>query len=274
MQAETYLQSGDLEKALAELKESIRKHPEKVELRIFLFQLLSIMGQWERALTQLNVAAETDSDVLLMAQIYRPALNCEVLRANVFQGKRTPLIFGEPLDWMVWLTQIPSLLFAGQSEAAVGLRDQAFEAAPAISGQIDGQAFTWIADADERLGPILEAIINGKYYWVPFERIRKIQIEKPVNLRDVIWLTATFTWTNEGQAVGLIPSRYPGSEEEEDSGFRMSRKTNWRNLGNNFFIGLGQRMLTTDHGEYPLLDIREVTFDPLDILPKESVQHG
>lgn len=274
MQAETYLQSGDLEKALAELKESIRKHPEKVELRIFLFQLLSAMGQWERALTQLNVAAETDSDVLLMAQVYRPALNCEVLRANVFQGKRTPLIFGEPLDWMVWLTQIPSLLVAGQSEAAVGLRDQAFEAAPSISGQIDGQAFTWIADADERLGPILEAIINGKYYWVPFERIRKIQIEKPVNLRDVIWITATFTWTNEGQAVGLIPSRYPGSEEEEDSGFRMSRKTNWRNLGNNFFIGLGQRMLTTDHGEYPLLDIREVTFDPLDILPKESVQHG
>jgi type VI secretion system protein ImpE len=165
-------------------------------------------------------------------------------------------------------------LVTGQSEAAVGLRDQAFEAAPAISGQIDGQAFTWIADADERLGPILEAIINGKYYWIPFERIRKIQIEKPVNLRDVIWITATFTWTNEGQAVGLIPSRYPGSEEEEDNGFRMSRKTNWRNLGNNFFIGLGQRMLTTDHGEYPLLDIREVTFDPLDILPKESVQHG
>ena len=90
----------------------------------------------------------------------------------------------------------------------------------------------------------------------------------------MIWITATFTWTNEGQAVGLIPSRYPGSEEEEDSGFRMSRKTDWRNLGNNFFIGLGQRMLTTDHGEYPLLDIREVTFDPLDILPKESVKYG
>jgi type VI secretion system protein ImpE len=274
MQAEEYLQSGELEKALNSLTEEIRKNQSKVELRIFLFQLLSVLGQWERAITQLNVAAEMDSNALLMAQGYRPALNCEVLRANVFQGKRTPLFFGEPSAWMVWLTQIPGLLAAGESKAAADLRDRAFDAAPAISGQIDGQVFTWIADADERLGPILEAIINGKYYWIPFERIRKIRIDKPVNLRDVIWATATFTWANQGQAVGLIPSRYPGSEKEKDNGFRMSRKTDWRDAGNNFFIGVGQRMLATDQGEYPLLDIREVVFNHLDNPLEKSPQHG
>jgi len=271
MGAEAYLQSGDLEKTLTELKEEIRKKPEKIELRIFLFQLLSVMGQWERAITQLNVAAEMDSDVFLMAQIYRPALNCEVLRANVFQGTRTPLFFGEPSDWMVWLTQIPALLSAGESKAAAELRNKSFDAAPAVSGQIDGKEFAWIADADERLGPILEAIINGKYYWVPFERIRKLQIEKPVHLRDVIWTTATFTWTNEGQAMGLIPSRYPGSEQEADKGFRMSRKTVWQDMGNSFFIGLGQRMLATDQGEYSLLDIREATLNNLDNSSGESL---
>ena len=76
MQAEAYLQSGDLENALAQLKAEVRKKPEKVELRVFLFQLLSVMGDWERAMTQLNVAAEMDSDATLMAQLYRPALNC------------------------------------------------------------------------------------------------------------------------------------------------------------------------------------------------------
>lgn len=274
MEAEAYLQSGDLEKTLAELKERIRKNPEKVALRTFLFQLLSVMGQWERAITQLNIAAEMDADVLLMAQVYRHALNCEVLRNSVFQGTRTPLSFGEPLAWMVWLMQIPGLLAAGQSKAAIDLRDQAFDAAPAISGRIDGQPFTWISDGDERLGPILEAIINGKYYWIPFERIRKIQIDKPANLRDVIWTGATFTWANEGQAVGLIPSRYPGSENEEDGALRLSRKTEWRDTGNNLFIGLGQRMLATDQGEYPLLDIREITFNHLDETPEEGLQHG
>ena len=112
MQAEAYIQSGDLDKALAELTSEIRKNPAKAEMRVFLFQLLSVLGQWERAMTQLNVAAEMDADAALMAQVYRPALNCEAFRADVFQGKRTPLFFGEPSDWMVSLTQIPGLLAA------------------------------------------------------------------------------------------------------------------------------------------------------------------
>lgn len=274
MKAEDYLQTGDLEKALAALTEQVRKNPAKAELRIFMFQLLSVLGQWDRAMTQLNVAAEMDSDATIMAMVYRPALNCEALRASVFKGQRTPLIFGEPLEWMVWLTQVPGLIAAGQLEAAVNLRDQAFDAAPTISGQIDGQAFSWIADADTRLGPTLEAIVDGKYYWIPFEQIREIHIEKPVNLRDVVWASATFTWTNEGQAVGLIPSRYVGSEAASDSSFRMGRKTDWNDTGNGLFTGIGQRMLATDQGEYPLLELREVSFDPPDSQPKGDLPHG
>jgi len=274
MDAVACLQTGNIEKALADLKEEIRNHPEKADLRVFLFQLLSVIGQWERAITQLNTAAELDSDALLMAQIYRPALHCEILRNAVFQGSRTPLSFGEPQPWMAWLIQIPGLLAAGQSKAAADKRDQAFDAAPAISGRIDGQPFSWIADADERLGPILETVINGKYYWIPFERIRSIQIDKPVHLRDVVWVTATFTWTNEGQAAGLIPGRYSGTEKEADSGFQLGRKTAWQDAGNNFFVGLGQRMLATDQREYPLLDIREVVFNPLEHPPKENLTHG
>jgi hypothetical protein len=178
MRAEDYLQSGDLGQALATLTEEIRSKPDKAELRIFMFQLLGVLGQWERAMTQLNVAAEMDSDALLLAQVYRLALNCEVLRSEIFQGKRSPLIFGEPLEWTAWLAQVLPLMAAGELEAAAVLRDRAFEAAPAVSGQIDGQPFAWIADADTRLGPILEAIINGKYYWIPFQRIQGIQIEK------------------------------------------------------------------------------------------------
>lgn len=274
MQAEHYLQTGDLEKALAALTEAIRNDPSKVELRIFLFQLLSVLGQWERANTQLNVAAEMDADASLMAQVYRPAINCEVLRSSVFQGQRTPLIFGEPLEWMVWLTQVPGLITAGKTEAATELRDQAFEASPAVSGRIDGEPFSWIADADARLGPILEAIVNGKYYWIPFEHISKIQIEKPANLRDVVWTPATFTWINQGEAIGLIPSRYPGSETDTESVFQLGRKTDWRDAGNNLYIGVGQRMLATDQGEYPLLAVREVILDHPDSPSEEVSEDG
>ena len=56
---------------------------------------------------------------------------------------------------------------------------------------------------------MLEAIINGHYYWIPFQQIQQIQIEEPADLRDVVWMPAHFVWTNGGDAVGLIPTRYP-----------------------------------------------------------------
>ena len=80
----------------------------------------------------------------------------------------------------------------GQFAAAARLREQAFAAAPATCGRVDGQSFQWIADADSRLGPMLEVIIADRYFWVPFCRIRRIALEKPTDLRDLVWLPAQF----------------------------------------------------------------------------------
>jgi type VI secretion system protein ImpE len=41
----------------------------------------------------------------------------------------------------------------------------------------------------------------------------------------------------------------------------LARKTDWTDLGDDFYLGSGQRMLATDAGEYPLLDVRTITFD-------------
>ncbi len=81
----------------------------------------------------------------------------------------------------------------------------------ASAGDIDGQPFEWIADADSRLGPVLEAVINGRYYWVPFSRLSRIQIEPPEDLRDMVWMPAHLQFENGGESVALIPTRYQGS---------------------------------------------------------------
>jgi len=94
METEELLRTGRLGEALAALEEQIRAKPDKAELRVFLFQLLSVMGDWKRALTQLNVAAEIDAVNLLMAQVCRSALNCEALRAEIFAGDRSPMLRG------------------------------------------------------------------------------------------------------------------------------------------------------------------------------------
>ena len=112
--AEQCLRDKDPKGALQQLQEAVRAKPGDSKLRIFLFQLLSVLGQWERALNQLNVAAELDPAALAMAQMYREALHCEVLRTQVFEGKKSPMVFGQPDQWLALL--IESLLLSGQGK--------------------------------------------------------------------------------------------------------------------------------------------------------------
>jgi type VI secretion system protein ImpE len=256
------VRQGRLEEALAGLQAAIRKAPAEAKHRVLLFQLLSLMGQWERALTQLNVVGDLDGKALPMVQMYRTALLCEELRADVFAGKRTPLLFGEPARWAALLVQALGLVAQGKTAEAERLHTEALELAPASTGTIDGQPFAWLADADSRLGPILEAIIDGKYYWIPFGNLAAIKIEKPVDLRDLAWIPAYLTLSNGGEVVALIPTRYPGSEASPDSAIRMARKTEWLSGANGTSSGLGQRLLATDQGDYPLLEVRAIAFDP------------
>ena len=199
MSAEQSLKEGKVDEALADLKDQVRKDPADPKLRTFLFQMLTVVGDWGRALNQLKVVGEMDETALPMLQTYREAIQCEVLRKKVFAGETTPLVFGEPEEWIALLIESLNQFVAGRYKEAAGLRDQAFEAAPTTTGTIDDQAFEWIADADPRLGPVLEAVVNGRYYWIPFHRIREIRLEEPEDLRDMVWLPRSSSGPTEGR---------------------------------------------------------------------------
>ena len=260
LNSEQALKDGNLEQALVDLQQSVRKEPANVKHRIYLFQLYSVLGQWDKALNQLNVLAELDAGTLAMVQTYREALRCEVLRKEIFAGIKTPLIFDQPSQWIALLLQALKLTAQQKFQEAKDLREQAFELALPSSGIINGDNFDWLADADVRIGPMLEAIINGQYYWVPFQHIKALQIEEPADLRDVVWMPAHFVWQNGGDTVGLIPTRYPNSENHQDPALKLARSTEWQEPDEGFFIGLGQRILSTNNNDYALMDIREITF--------------
>ncbi len=141
MLAEECLREGRLDETLTRLQEQVRKDPSDAKSRVFLFQLLCVLGQWDRALTQLNVAGDMDAGTLAMVQAYRETLRCERLRDEIFAGQRSPLVFGEPQQWVALLLEAFKLTAQGRHDQAQPLRDQAFEQAPATTGTIDGQRF-------------------------------------------------------------------------------------------------------------------------------------
>lgn len=261
MDVSQYIYTGDLETALKEVQQSIRQNPAEAKHRILLFQIQVLLGNWEKARNQLDVLKDLDDSARFMVQTYQQVILCEGIRQEVFAAKRVPLIFGEPEPWIAFMLESLKLDVAGKYHEASGLRADALEQASASSGRIDDQPFSWIADADSRLGPMLETIVNGQYYWIPFSRFKRINLMAPTDLRDFAWTPAEFIWSNGGEAMGFIPSRYPGSESNADNALKLARKTQWLQVEDNTYYGLGQRMLTTDRNDHPLLDIREIVFD-------------
>ena len=204
----------------------MRAQPADAKLRVFLFQLLCVLGQWERALNQLKVASELDPLALAMAQIYGDAVRCEAIRTEVFEGKKSPMVLRRARAVAGAADRIPA---ARRTRRGGDIRRsfalQAFEEAPTSSGTIDDRPFEWIADADSRLGPVMEAIINGRYYWVPFARVSTVTIDAPEDLRDLVWMPAHLQFDNGGESLALIPTRYPGSEASDDGAIALARKT-------------------------------------------------
>ena len=79
--AEAAIRAGDPRAALAALTTAVKAQSAKPALRIFLAQLLCVLGQWDRAHTQLNVVADLDATTGPMREMVGHALRCELLRA-------------------------------------------------------------------------------------------------------------------------------------------------------------------------------------------------
>lgn len=250
--------SGSIRALIDSTMARIRKEPAKAELRVLLFQLYCIVGDWPRAIGQLSSAATLDSANEEMARAYREVIRCEVYRGMVFAGSKVPLFLGEPDIWLAKLLESVRLNAAGSGKQAAKLRAEALFMAPATAGKIGEQSFEWIADMDSRLGPVLEAMINGKYYWVPFHQLKSIEIEAPTDMRDLVWVPAKLVFVTEGEHVAFLPVRYPGTETSGDEQCLLARKTDWLDIDDETSAGIGQRMFMTDAAEFSLLDTRHI----------------
>jgi type VI secretion system protein ImpE len=249
-----------LAEKLAQVQDSVRRDPTNSLLRVHLFQLQVVLGAWDKALMQLQASARFDVKANAMAQAYREVIRCEVYRSQVFRGLRQPNFLGEQHVWMLNMLKALVAEATENNAAAQELRVESLDNAPAHTASVDGVQVEWIADADSRLGPICEVLVNGQYCWLPFCDISVITIEKPQDLRDLVWLPMSVQLRNASTYSGFIPSRYPDTELNESDDLRLSRLTTWIDQGDDVWFGLGQRIFVSDVGEHPLLDIRKIEF--------------
>jgi type VI secretion system protein ImpE len=266
---DTLLHEGDLDGARAALVEIVRTRPGDDKARMFLFQLLCVTGEWDKARKQLQALAQVADNAQMLAATYNQAIDAELLRADVFAGKADmPVLVGMG-GWIEGVAQAVSLGAKGHMAEAAEARDAAFGEAPDTPGTFEGasgapQSFDWITDADMRFGPTFEAIVAGRYGLVPFDAVVSITSDGPQDLRDTVWYPVQLALKSGQSIAAFLPARYPGTEAVAGAAIRLGRQTDWVDAGEGdaaIQSGIGQRLWSfPDGGDAALLDLRKLTF--------------
>ena len=288
---------NNLQNALTRLESEVRMAPGSASHRWALAEMLCVLGQWERALVQLQVGAKLherkDSQWQSKAQLLRSLVRAEAQRNEVFAGQLLPVPVIDRPEWMEALARALAANASGQHHQADGLRRAALDQAPTHAGvctvqsdaddaqSLSERSFEWIVDSDTRLGPVLECMVSGGYRWLAFADIVSLDMAQPASLLDLVWLPVTLqlraTQAGTQPLRCFVPTRYCGTENiaadigsSQRDALMPSRLTRWQDVGETAVIALGQKTLMTEAGDIPLLSIRALRTGSQPQVPQDT----
>lgn len=226
-------QAGKLEETIEQLSAELRNHPTDTQRRTFLFELLCFSGDFERAEKQLANLADSTKEAAIGVLLYRGAMHAEKTRAAMFEEKSFPL-----------------------------------SSAKSVSGRLNGQPFSSLADTDPRIGARLEVFAAGDYLWVSLEDIATLEIDPPKRLRDLLWTPARLktgaSFKDRDLGEILLPALAPLTFQHPDDEVRLGRSAEWCADEAGEEAPYGAKMLNVDGEEIPLLEVRRLEIQPAD----------
>ncbi len=228
MTALALYREGKLREAIKALGEEVRSNPLDAKRRTFLFELLLFAGEYDRAEKQLDFLAGANAEASAGTMLYRSALHAERTRQSMFSNRETPPVKQETV----------------------------------FGGHWNGTAFGEISDSDPRIGANLEVFLAGSYTWIPIHYLRRLEIEPPAGLRDLMWARARVETSPEFrlQELGevLLPALCPLSSRHADETVHLGRESVWETDDVYGEIPYGAKIMVIDGVDVPLLEIRSV----------------
>ena len=255
------IKSGELADARAQLIEKVKTSPADSAARTLLFQVLILLGEFDKADRHLDTLAVQDKTANPAYFEYKNLLLAEKERLKVIKHDALPSFLPKtPVYFDIYYQAIKKLKEENLSEA-VDLFQQVESHISPISGTINGKPFDGIKNTDTTLAYFLETITHDRYVWIPFEEIREVIITPPKTLFDLIWIPASIT-TWEGLTMNcVLPVIYPNSSSHENDLIKMGKMTEWNSLGGHFVQGLGQQVFEIDGEDMALLEIEQIVFN-------------
>jgi type VI secretion system protein ImpE len=259
--AKLKLDESDLGGAIAAAIETVRTNPTNVSARTFLFELSCFSGDWERAEKQLDAIGHQDPNAGIGSLIYRQNFKCERDRANLFAHSTRPEFVGGVPDHVEDLLKAIDLVRQGETAAAREMLDKVEEDRPANSVTVNGEKYEDFRDYNDLTMCVFEAFVKDNYVWLPMEQVVSIDFLERKSLRDIYWPQAQIELTNGTSGEMFFPSIYADSWKNSDDQVRLGRTVDWRDLGDEVFIGEGSRLFWADGKDIPGLDIKSIAFN-------------
>jgi len=260
MEARELIRAGKLGEARSQLVAEVKERPANPATRTLLFQVMTLLGEWDKAERHLDVLAAQDVKTEIGVQVYRNLLNMERQRHETFELGRRPSLLPSTPPYLEMVFQLWESLKRRDIDEASELQEKIDVARPGISGQCNGKTFIGFSDTDAYLAPFVEAMVHDRYVWIPVEFIRELLLTPPQTLLDTLWAPAHLT-TWEGLTLQCnLPVLYPESYKHAADAIKMGRLTEWVHIGGRFSKGVGQHVFQMGDEDIGLLEIREIHF--------------
>jgi type VI secretion system protein ImpE len=257
------LDAGNLHLAIDELAGRVKASPADARQRISLFELLLFAGDWDRAERQVDVIAHQSMEAGLGVQVYRNNIKAERDRSRLFSDGLRPGFIMDPPAYVGLQLSVIDRLREGDLIGARETLARAEEERPAFGGSLDGRHFSDFRDYNDLVGPVLEAIVQDRYTWIPFGQIGRIEIEAPRQLRDLIWAPAHIETTDGTRGEIYVHALYEGSGNHPDDQVKLGRMTDWKDAGEGMYLASGSRLFLVDGEDRALLEMRKIEFAPV-----------
>jgi type VI secretion system protein ImpE len=258
------LDSGDLTGAIAAALDVVRSEPTNIAARIFLFELSLFSGDWDRADKQMDVIGHQDAQAALGSLIFRQCLSAEKDRLKFYSDGLKPGILAPPPIYIEDMLNANNRIREGNIAEAREILDRVEEERPAFTCTLNGESVEDIRDYNDATMCLFEVIFKDSYTWLPFENVSKVTFFEPKSLRDLYWRQAQVEMTNGTNGEMFFPTLYVGSAQSSDDAVRLGHATEWQDLGDELYRGLGCRTYFAQGRDISILELKTVEFDHSD----------
>lgn len=260
MNSKDFIRAGRLSEARQQLINEVKASPADMGKRTLLFQVHSLLGEWEKADRHLDVIATQDIKAEIGVQAYKNIVLAERERMEVVRNTRLPSFMPETPSYFELYRAACKKLAEKNIEEAEEFFTRIDNQIHPITGTLNGKGFEGFRDTDAYYAFFLEAIVHERYIWIPFESIRELSISPPRTLFDLLWVPAEVTTWEALSMKCYLPVLYAESFLHDDNQIKLGRMTDWNHLGGPFSKASGQHVFQVGEEETALLDIREVIF--------------